>query len=351
MITERVPIIPRFLPTHVGAEEPYVPFHEVFDILRLSEALRMPILEWDEVKDVNSSTVDELGCWAVWPTIYTQGTTGPRRSRNLAAMNLDVSYTVVPSWVRLSQPSANHGSLWSLARLSFPEGREDAKLDDLLNLPSPGNQVSLPPDDHLLCFDLLYYMGVDRPFEWERDYSPGWRFVGKYMHWNSTLEQLAEEHVRRALDIADREPTPPYIAVHVRHGDFKAICGDHPAEECFAPLPVIARRVAEVQEELLDRKGINVTNVIIASDEQDPNWWADVRALGWTWIDYEAEGTVEKYGKWYPVFLDSIMLSNAAGFVGTDHSTFSFLALRRVQYWNDGAVRTVRFGSPGADNH
>lgn len=53
----------------------------------------------------------------------------------------------------------------------------------------------------------------------------------------------------------------------------------------------------------------------------------------------------------YPVFIDAIIQSNGAGFVGTRGSTMSTLASRRVQSWHDGATRLIRWGSPGADDH
>lgn len=57
----------------------------------------------------------------------------------------------------------------------------------------------------------------------------------------------------------------------------------------------------------------------------------------------------------YPVILDAIIdaiiQSRGLGFVGTDRSTFSALARRRVQEWNNGAVRTVKWGQPDADQH
>jgi hypothetical protein len=39
------------------------------------------------------------------------------------------------------------------------------------------------------------------------------------------------------------------------------------------------------------------------------------------------------------------------GFVGTVQSTMSELARKRVEDWNDGESATVRWGTPGADNH
>ncbi|KAI6012459.1 hypothetical protein F5J12DRAFT_781406 [Pisolithus orientalis] len=290
----------------------------------LSKALRIPVLEWDQVKDVNSSSLDELGCWAVWP-IVEQGAP-PRDS--------------------FPHSKAKSGQL---ARLAYPEARETAisQPPD----PSPQHQVSLPPDDHLLCYDYLYYTAVTSAWEWNWDYSPVWRFVGKHMHWNATLEKLADEHARRAMNISDGEPTPPFISIHMRHGDFRIYCNEFSDDQCFVPLPAVARRVAEVQQELFDKKGINVSHVIMTSDERDPNWWAEVRKYGWTWVDYAAERTVEKYGRWYPVLLDAILQSRGAGFVGTEYSTMSLLALRRVQDWDDGAVRMAKWGRPGADDH
>ncbi|KAG6334539.1 hypothetical protein ID866_4555 [Astraeus odoratus] len=351
MITERVPIIPKFVPSHIGPEAPPIPFSDVFDVSRLSQALRIPILEWDQVKDSNSSTLDELGCWAVWPVTAEEDGVPPRDSPNVHSLILDISYTRAPAWVKLTPPGSNdkHASLWSLARLSFSEAREQAMSQP--PEPSPQHQLSLPPDDHLLCYDYLYYTAVASAFEWSWDYSPVWRFVGRHMYWNTTLEKLAEEHARRAMNVQDNEPTPPYISIHVRHGDFRVYCNDLPEDQCWAPISAIARRVAEVQQELLERKGINVTNVIMTSDERDPNWWAQVRERGWTWVDYAAERTVEKYGRWYPLLLDAVLQSGGAGFVGTEYSTMTTVALRRVQDWNDGAVRMTKWGWPGADDH
>ena len=39
------------------------------------------------------------------------------------------------------------------------------------------------------------------------------------------------------------------------------------------------------------------------------------------------------------------------GFVGTDLSTFSILARRRVEDWQQGVTRTVKWGHKGADDH
>lgn len=53
----------------------------------------------------------------------------------------------------------------------------------------------------------------------------------------------------------------------------------------------------------------------------------------------------------YPVLIDAVVQSTGLGFVGTDRSTMSILARRRVQTWQDGAVRTIKWGRLGSDDH
>ncbi|KAG1754887.1 uncharacterized protein EDB91DRAFT_1276371 [Suillus paluster] len=350
LITERIPIIGKFTPSHVDNSAPPFAFGEVIDVPRLTQAIGIPLLEWHEVKDSESQVLDDLGCWSVWETVQNEDP-HPRGSPSLNWLKLDISWTRTPDWVKLTPPGIQdkHASFWSLATLGFPEARSNSL--GLTNRPSPQHQVSLPPDDQVLCFDYLYYIGAQNAWEWESDYSPAWRYVGQHMHWNTSLERLADAHARRAMNVPVDEPTPPYIAIHIRHGDFRNHCNDIPLDQCFAPLSAIARRVSEVQEELRTQKGIEVTQVIMTSDERDPEWWSQVRALGWTWVDFAMERTEEIYGKWYPVFIDAVIQSNGAGFVGTHGSTMTTVARRRVESWRGGPTRTVRWGWPGADDH
>ncbi len=109
----------------------------------------------------------------------------------------------------------------------------------------------------------------------------------------------------------------------------------------------------EVQDELRERKGLDIplTRVIITSDEKDPAWWDQIKALGWKTVDHDAFRTAEVFGRWYPVILDAAIQSTAVGFVGTDRSTYSILSRRRVESWHDGATRTLMWGYKGADDH
>lgn len=131
---------------------------------------------------------------------------------------------------------------------------------------------------------------------------------------------------------------------------------------------MIARRVNEVKQELMERKGISIDHVIMTSDERDNSWWEGVAEQGWVGIDHSR--TVDLYGEWfvsfilnvavltnsnelhrYPVLIDAVIQSNGVGFVGTDRSTMSMMARRRVESWHDGVVRTVKWGRPDSDDH
>ncbi|KAJ7493300.1 hypothetical protein B0H11DRAFT_2277373 [Mycena galericulata] len=347
MITERIPVIPYFTPTHVGRGlAPTLAFGEVFDIPRLQEAIRTRILEWHQVKDPKSETVDTMGCWSVWMAVQSTNTEAHFTSVP-PRLKIDVSYTTAPNWVSMlpGEDGDPHAGFWSLATLAFPQTRA-------MNLQSPSvspiHGVSLPPEEQMLCYDYLYYVGAHHVHEWETDYSPAWRFVGRHMHWTPKILQLAERYVREAFYVAPYDSTPPYISVHVRHNDFANWC-DVPLEDCFAPLSVIARRVSEVQAELWDTRRLRVSRVIVTSDEEDSAWWDDIAQLGWVRPDHSR--TEERYGQWYPILIDAAIQSGGAGFVGTDRSTVSIIAGKRVATWQGGVVRMVRWGHPHADDH
>ncbi|KAF7289478.1 hypothetical protein HMN09_01341800 [Mycena chlorophos] len=347
LITERVAIIPPFTPTHVGGGlAPTISFHEIFDVPRLEDALNTRIITWHDVKDPASEVVDELGCWSVWKGVQTFNHE-PHFTSATTRLKLDVSYTTAPSWIKLEPNNDGdpHASFWALASLTFPQTRAENLREPTL---SPINQVALQPDESLVCFDYLYYIGASGTYEWEADYSPAWRFVGKYLHFTDTIVKLAEQYVRDAVAIAPYEPTPPYIAIHVRHGDFAGWC-EVPLKDCFAPLSAIARRVEELQDELWEKKRLVVDRVVVTSDERDPGWWDEVNELGWVSPDHSQ--TAERYGAWYPLLIDAAIQAGAIGFVGTDRSTVSTIARKRVEAWNDGLVRTVKWGYAGADEH
>lgn len=58
-----------FVPSHIGGDKPNVDFGEVFDVERLARGVGIPILEWHQVKNRTSDTLDDLGCWNTWASV------------------------------------------------------------------------------------------------------------------------------------------------------------------------------------------------------------------------------------------------------------------------------------------
>jgi hypothetical protein len=76
------------------------------------------------------------------------------------------------------------------------------------------------PDPRLACLDLVYFYHVEpKRFgiidEWRAGQGV-WQAVGKHMRFQPGLVRLAEGYLRHAFGVAQGQPIPPYMAVHVR---------------------------------------------------------------------------------------------------------------------------------------
>ncbi|KIO23760.1 hypothetical protein M407DRAFT_77741, partial [Tulasnella calospora MUT 4182] len=275
-------------PSHLGFNKPLpmINFGEVFDLPQLRRALRSPILEWKDVKRahygepwaVNTPPLDgvldeELGCWSTSQVIRRRW---PHRTSLETFLKLGV---------RLFPFAFTHD-------------------EEVVPNPTLHSKQNIAPDENLACFDDLYFVSAVDGFEWERDVSPGWRFVGVHVRWNKWVEEVANEMLKRALGVPDSREVPPFIAVHIRRDDFDSgFCRSHPEAECYPPLNVFRNRVRQVQEALAEKFGPvtklgNVHDVIVTSDEKNATWWGEVRRMGWVYIDHGEEKTAQLYGTW-----------------------------------------------------
>ena len=75
--------------------------------------------------------------------------------------------------------------------------------------PSPKNNVDLPPDSHLTCFDFLYWLASGHGFDWEMSYSSAWNLVGKYARWSDRIRSLARTSLSLTLEMKKRGQFPP----------------------------------------------------------------------------------------------------------------------------------------------
>jgi hypothetical protein len=209
--------------------------------------------------------------------------------------------------------------------------------------------------------------------------------IGLHLHFSTRLERIALDILRSIQpDIfipkkrtEEGYTFPPYISVHIRRDDFEEHCHRPAAafqdkSACFTPLSVFAEAVENVKSELilkistsssiepLTEEQIRALPVIVFSDEprhstptyiyrfhrangSSEAWWAGVDNLKWISIDHQSPllDTEKKWGYWYPSLVDSVLMSNAVGFVGTEMSTYSLLAGLRVHKWKGGPIRMI----------
>jgi hypothetical protein len=178
----------------------------------------MDILDWRDVKDLPSryssdpySTpeVEQLGCWT---TIKESSKSPVTAGNTVHHIGLDVSYTRVPSFARLSTATPileeMHVVFPHLAALIYPRNPfVDPEKTTVLTQSPEGH--AFPPDAHLACFDSLYYAssGV-KAFEWEQSWSPAWHTIGKNLRFTQAVEDVAYSYMVRAFGLADREQLP-----------------------------------------------------------------------------------------------------------------------------------------------
>jgi hypothetical protein len=166
-----------------------------------------------------------------------------------------------------------------------------------------------------------------------------------HMHWSARVQDLADDIIRDVLGVAAGGAIPPFISMHVRHGDFGEWCVSADKSKCYAPLRTWERHAEAVRAALVARGVRGALPVLVTSDEADEAWWAAVAAKGWHRVDHGALRTAERYGRWYPVFLDAVIQSSGTGFLGTMKSTMSLLAKRRVEDWQNGVAQLIEWNA------
>ncbi|KAF8972907.1 hypothetical protein BDZ97DRAFT_1691519 [Flammula alnicola] len=355
-ITNRIPIIPPFAPSqHIPGSAGIVPFGDIFDLDYLRKKLQTPVLEWRDVKQIpsRSSTgpystreVEAIGCWT---TAQESQKTVMQPETIVRHLGMDVSYTKIPLFTRF--PSSDRDEIHvvfpQVAAAIYPEDPlvEPDKLKNLQKSPK-GHQRT--PDAHLSCFDSLYFATSGaQAWEWQKSWSPAWKKIGRNLPYTQTLKQLGRDYISRAFQFSGSlDDLPPFIAVHIRRGDFIWQCpledeSDETPFNCFPPLSVYGKHVDVIKKKWLTKSNLTVSNVIVMSDEQSPAFWDDVKNHGWSFVNHTQEETVEMLGEWFPPIIDTVIQSFAVGLVGTKDSTFSLVGERRVKDWNGGFTNEV----------
>lgn len=157
----------------------------------------------------------------------------------------------------------------------------------------------------------------------------------------------------------------------------------------FAPAPPPFSRVASLSPSpstIVHRRLTRTPLSVRFVDSEDAFFLSRIAKLGWVHVNHVDFATAARFGGWYPDMLDAVLLSRAVGFVGfvlrgsfpislylatlplavtpcgtsskltlgvlaplrtgcgsyrTRMSTFSHLAARRVESWNQGITTIV----------
>ncbi|GAA6025703.1 hypothetical protein JCM8202_002703 [Rhodotorula sphaerocarpa] len=381
-MTSRVAIIPTLTPLHFsGAPQNFSLFYDLDRFIRESG---IPAVQLSDLKPLVRARSDvapqeQISCWSVlervagnanfndgsmmvhgmdvryWPLSLAEG---PMLwAEDLQAFDYDLGARL--AWIkRVNQELLPQQSPAPKTR---PDGRPLNRHDTLKEQFDPGR--SARPSDQVFCLDNTFFI-ASRVFppaipssaslEPLRSYEEqGWLQAGQHIHFSRHLERLADEYLISLFGLWSARRIPPFISVHIRRGDFEQARG-------LTSLEAFADAVQRVRAELDRRmddpdcwagpghaqqryfagvRGEDYAVVATTDERMDSEFVRKVRdELGWRVIDHEKARTAERFGEWYPTMIDAAVLARGRGFVGTEWSTFSFLAGSRVKFWNGGVT-------------
>ncbi|KAM0755345.1 hypothetical protein T439DRAFT_1154 [Meredithblackwellia eburnea MCA 4105] len=378
-LLRRVVIIPTLIPLHFDADP--IPMSAFFDIERFIRDSKIPSILLSDMKYLNMThppPSERVSCWSVHERVTPGGANG--NDGSFRYHSIDVDYWALPE-----MRSGAEG--WNIVfddMKTFDidkKGREEwiktvrkefipqQPIPELLQVkPKPEKNLrpgfsplhSAPPNDQLLCLDTTLFIGshlAPEPFPGEIPLTPlrsyegeGWVEAGQHLHFNAEVEGLADHYLRALFNVSTNAEIPPLITVHIRRTDFKEARG-------LTTLKAYTDGVERVRQKLQERiedpdcwrgagkenavyfPGVNSEDyAVVATTDEEPNspFVQELKELGWKVVDHDEMRTVYELGEWYPTIVDQAILARGRGFVGTEWSTYSYLAGLRVKYWNGG---------------
>ncbi|GAA95250.1 uncharacterized protein L969DRAFT_92490 [Mixia osmundae IAM 14324] len=177
---------------------------------------------------------------------------------------------------------------------------------------------------------------------------PAWQDWGRYLFFSAEIERLADLVIESVLSTVSAR----FVSVHIRRGDFcrprfhRANC-DMPHSQS---LDLYAKALNEFSNAEACDAMQAVTDVLLLTDERDPDFSAEARKRGWHTVD--TLSVVDRYllPEWRskgasPSFIAGIVagavMARSQAFVGTARSSMSALARLRVETWQGGCTALV----------
>lgn len=104
-------------------------------------------------------------------------------------------------------------------------------------------------------------------------------------------------------------------------------------------MDVYARRVAEIQEEAMERYGVVPEHVIVLSDEKDPLWWDQVRERGWYLVEAEVTADILAAHNSWCVLVVLMAISVVCSLVNI-FLVYACIQVSRIRRRRDSVVRS-----------
>lgn len=176
------------------------------------------------------------------------------------------------------------------------------------------------PENQLACVDQVYWcythpLRRDLHGEWHAG-DGVWSNIGVHMRFQPGLVRLAQDYLRHLFGISlahPDAPLPEYMALHIRRGDFNDLWTNLTPRD-------YAYRAAQVLKEARSM-GTQVERIVVTTDETDPEWLNQLRAIGFLIVDHVAARTGERLNWWMPTLIDSVILAQAKVLLGNPAST------------------------------
>ncbi|KAF9577401.1 hypothetical protein BGW38_007403 [Lunasporangiospora selenospora] len=305
----RTLIIPPITASSHDKSKQNQPWSKFLDLKRFQELTGSKVVEFHELRDAELTEYNALQCR------ITCGF-GSKRTIDFTAKGF------------LKQ--------WKLDVTLSPLRLDATKLDSIASILTPHRK------EKYICISNTYKIAVADKSEWDR--------FGQHLHFTPELEDFVQEFLDKNLEkpspVYDPElrqevvPKQPYVAIHVRRGDFAQYCESNFAgarmAQCLPSTEQIAQRVDTIQTRFAAQSSENaMMPVFVATNERRPEELKKFADLGWRYLDHDEMGTAEKLGVFGPMMVDQVFMAHAQALVGIQMSTFSRVGALRQRDWHD----------------
>ncbi|KAF9092048.1 hypothetical protein BGX23_004654 [Mortierella sp. AD031] len=288
----RTLIIPPITASSHDKSKQNQPWSKFLDLDRFQELTGAKVIEFHKLRDVEQAEFNQLQCR------ITCGF-GSKRTIDFTAKGF------LKQWklnVTLNALSVDANKFDTITKVLAPHRR-----------------------DKYICISNTYKISIPDKSEWDR--------FGQHLHFTQELEDFVQEYLDKNLEKPEpvydpKSRTNKYIAIHARRGDFAQYCEDNfkgpKMIHCLPSTEEFAARIDMIQAKFNPTGSLKgILPVFVATNERRPEELKKFADLGWSYLDHDQMGTVERLGVFGPMMVDQVFMAHAQALVGIQMSTFS----------------------------